>query len=218
MFLGHYAVAMGAKRAAPKVSLGTFVLAAQFADLLWPIFLLLGIEEVKISPGITAYSPLDFVRYPITHSLFGITVLGIILGALYFAFTKSKAAAWIVGVVVVSHWFLDLIVHRADLQLVPWSPTRVGFGLWNSIPGTLVVEFGLYAIGLYLYLRGTAAKDRVGRYGFWTLALVLLAIYAGDAFGPPPPSAQAIAVVGLAGWLVVAWAYWADAHRRTTTR
>ncbi len=71
MFLGHYAAAMGAKRVAPKVSLGTLVLAAQFADLLWPIFLLLGIERVKISPGLMARSSLDFVHYPITHSLSG---------------------------------------------------------------------------------------------------------------------------------------------------
>lgn len=218
MFLGHYAVAMGAKRVAPRVSLGTLVLAAQFADLLWPIFLLLGIERVRISPGIMKFSSLNFVHYPITHSLLGITELGILLGLLYLAFTKSRAGAWVVGIVVVSHWILDLIVHRPDLQLVPWSPTRIGLGLWNSIPGTLVVEFGLYAIGIYLYLRGTTAKDRVGRYGFWALILVLLAIYVGDAFGPTPPSAQSIAIAGLGQWLFVAWAYWADAHRQTTTR
>lgn len=214
MFLGHYAVAMGAKRVAPKVSLGTLVLAAQFADLLWPIFLLLGIERVKISPGIMARSSLDFVHYPISHSLFGLVVLGLILGALYFVFTKSKAGAWIVGIVVVSHWFLDLVVHRPDLQLVPWSPTRVGFGLWNSVAGTLVVELSLYAAGLYVYLRSTAAKDRAGSVGFWALALLLLAVFLADSFGPPPTDEKTLAIVALTGWLVVAWAYWADAHRQ----
>jgi hypothetical protein len=71
VFLGHYAVALGAKRIAPRVSLGTLILAAQLADLLWPAFLLMGLEHVSIEPGITAASPLNFTDYPITHSLVG---------------------------------------------------------------------------------------------------------------------------------------------------
>lgn len=214
MFLGHYAVALGAKRAAPKVSLGTAVLAAQFADLLWPILLLLGIERVRITPGITAFNPLEFTHYPVTHSLVGLTVLGIVLGLVYFAVTRNRTGAWIVGLLVVSHWFLDAIVHRPDLALAPGSDIRVGFGLWNSVPATLAVELVLFALGIYMYWRGTTATDRVGGIGFCALNGVLLLVFVASSFGPPPPNERVIAISALAGWLVVAWAYWVDAHRQ----
>ena len=71
MFLGHIAVALAAKRSAPSVSLATWVMSVQFVDLLWPVFLLAGLEHVRIVPGITAFTPLDFYDYPITHSLAG---------------------------------------------------------------------------------------------------------------------------------------------------
>jgi len=172
-----------------------------------------GIERVRISPGITSFSPLNFEYYPITHSLLGITVLGIVLAVIYFGVTRSRAGAWVVGVLAVSHWFLDAIVHRPDLPLAPGSETRIGFGLWNSIPATIALELALYTAGIYVYLRSTTRRDGIGRYGFWTLALLLLLIFLGDAFGPPPPNERVLAVFGLAGWLVVLWAYWVDAHR-----
>lgn len=218
MFVGHYAVALGAKRVTPRVSLGTLVLAAQFADLLWPIFLLLGIERVRISPGITAFSPMDFVHYPITHSLLGITGLAIGLSLVYFGVTRYRAGAWVVGLAVLSHWILDAIVHRPDLPLAPGSQIRVGLGLWNSVAGTLVVELGLFAAGIYLYWRSTTAKDGAGRFGFWGLIAVLLVTYLGASFGPPPPSERVVAISGLAGWVAVAWAYWVDAHRSPAVR
>lgn len=214
MFLGHFAVAMGAKRVVPKTSLGTTFLAAQFADLLWPILLLLGIERVRISPGIMARSSLDFQHYPYSHSLLALTVFGILLGLVYFAVTRYRAGAVAVAILVVSHWVLDVIVHRPDLPLSLSGQTRIGLGLWNSVVGTLLVELGLYAVGLLVYLRSTTARDGMGRYGFWALVLVLLAIFLGDAFGPPPPNERALATLALAGWLFVPWAYWVDAHRQ----
>lgn len=214
MFLGHFAVAMVTKRVVPKTSLGTTFLAAQFADLLWPILLLLGIERVRISPGIMARSSLDFQHYPYSHSLLALTVFGILLGLVYFAVTRYRAGAVAVAILVVSHWMLDVIVHGPDLPLSLGGQTRVGFGLWNSVVGTLLVELGLYAVGLLVYLRSTTARDGVGRYGFWALVLVLLAIFLGDAFGPPPPNERALATLALAGWLFVPWAYWVDAHRQ----
>lgn len=217
MFIGHYAVAMGTKRFAPRIPLGATVLATQLADLLWPIFLLLGWERVRISPGLMAFSSLDFVHYPLTHSLLGEFVGGAILGLLYYALTKYRTGAWVVGMLVPSHWVLDAIVHRPDLPVLPWSPLRVGLGLWNSIPGTLVVELGLYVVGIAIYLRNTRAKDRVGQYGFWALVVLLLIIYLSEPFGPPPPSPRALAIAALAGWIIVPWAYWADAHRSATS-
>src|SRR5712692_10106137 len=118
MFLGHFGVALAAKELAPRTSLGALVLAAQFADLLWPIFLLTGLEQVRIAPGITRATPLDFVHYPITHSLVGQALWGLALGLLYFSLRRNAKSAVIVGACVVSHWFLDVIVHRPDLPVV----------------------------------------------------------------------------------------------------
>jgi hypothetical protein len=104
-------------------------------------------------------------------------------------------------------------VHRPDLPLTLGGDARVGFGLWNSIPGTLVVELAMFAVGVWLYLRATRARDRIGSVGFAAFSVFVLAIYAGAAFGPPPPSAAAIAWSDMGQWLVVALAAWIDTHR-----
>ena len=69
MFIGHFAVAFAGKKVAPKVSLGVLFLAAQFLDVLWPVFVLLGAEHFRIISGITKVSPFDFYDFPISHSL-----------------------------------------------------------------------------------------------------------------------------------------------------
>lgn len=211
MFLGHYAIALGAKRAAPKMSLGTLVFAAQFADLLWPILLLAGIEHVRIDPSLPA--KLDFTDYPFSHSLAALVGWGLLLGVLYWVIRRYPRGGLILGLAVVSHWVLDLIVHRHDLPLIPGGTTRLGFDVWKSPPATLAVEFGLFAIGIALYAKGTAARDAVGQYAFWALGVVLAVIYLASQFGPPPPDVTTLAVSALAGWLVVLWAYWIDRHR-----
>ena len=71
MFIGHIAVGLAGKRVAPSVSLATWLASVQLVDLLWPVFLLAGLEHVRIAPGITRFTPLDFYDYPITHSLVG---------------------------------------------------------------------------------------------------------------------------------------------------
>ena len=214
MFIGHFAVALAAKKAAPKVSLGTLILSAQWVDLLWPVFLLLGLEHVRIDPGNTAVTPLDFYDYPITHSLAGALGWSVVLGLVYFAARRTAREAGIVGAVVFSHWVLDALTHRPDLALYPGSKTLVGFGLWNSVPGTVAVEFTMFAIGIVIYLRSTQARDGVGRYAFWSLIAMLAVLYIGNLVGPPPPSPRALAIVALGAWIFVAWAYWADRHRQ----
>jgi hypothetical protein len=213
MFLGHFAVAMGAKRAAPRVSLGTLVLAAQLPDLLWPIFLLLGWEEVRIVPGITRMTPLDFISYPYSHSLIAELLWGAGLGVVYWAVRRRTRDAVVLGACVPSHWLLDYVVHRPDMPVLP-SGARYGLGLWNSLAATLSLEFVLFAGGIAIYLNVTRATDRVGRWAIWSFVIFLLVAYLGSTFGPPPPSAQVIAVSALAIWLTVPWAAWADRHRR----
>ncbi|MCJ9429567.1 hypothetical protein [Kordiimonas marina] len=212
MFIGHFAVGMAAKRVAPKASLGSLFLAAQFVDLLWPTLLLLGLETVRIDPTATAVTPLDFVHYPISHSLVSGVGWAILIGGLTYLFSRRVRDAVVMGCLVVSHWFLDLVVHRPDLPLYPGGP-KLGFDLWASKPMSVVVELGLFMVGALVYIRATRPTDKTGRFAFMGLILFLLLIYAGNLFGAPPPSATAIAWVGQAQWLIVLWAYWADRHR-----
>jgi hypothetical protein len=214
MFLGHFAVAFAAKKAAPAVSLGALFLAGQFADLLWPALVLLGVEEVRIQPGATATTPLDFVSYPYSHSLTGLVGWGILVGGTYTAVTRSRrAAGGILGLLVVSHWVLDVIAHRPDMPLTLTGPARFGLGLWNSIPATLAVELLVFAAGIALYRRATVARDRIGSAGLWALVVFLGAVYLASVFGPPPPDARTVAWSAMAMWLLVLWGHWIDGHR-----
>jgi len=213
MFLGHFAVALAAKRVAPKTSLGTLTAAAQWVDLIWPALLLLGVERVEIDPGNTRVTPLAFTSYPFTHSLLAVMVWAALGGGVYYAWKRDVRPALVVGAVVLSHWVLDLVVHAPDLLLVPGWSLKVGLGLWNSVLGTVVVEFGLLAAGLWMYLRATRARDRVGSWGLAGYALLLVSIYLANLLGPAPPSARAIGFAGLALWLFALWAWWLDRHR-----
>ena len=213
MFLGHFGLGFGLKRAAPDVSLGTLFLAVEFVDLLWPTFLVLGLEHVEIAPGITAVTPFDFVDYPISHSLLMMIVWGLLFGGVYWAINKSRGGAVVCGLAVISHWFLDWLMHRPDLPLYPGPSPVFGLGLWNSLPVTALVEFAAFAVGLAIYLRATQAIDRKGTVGLRALAAFLVVVYLGNLFGPPPPSVQAVAGAGHAQWLLVAAGYWVDRHR-----
>jgi hypothetical protein len=213
MFIGHFGVAMAAKRLAPMACLGTLFFAAEFLDLIWPILLLLGAEHVRIAPGITKVSPFDFYDYPISHSL--LTVLGwsILLSGVHFAFRREWRAASVLGIVVLSHWVLDFVTHRPDLPLWPGGP-KVGLGLWNSWPASITAEAAIFVAGLLVYLRSTYARDRVGDYGFWALAVFLALAWISSLIAGAPPSATALAWGGLTIWVTVPWAWWIDSHRQ----
>ena len=212
MFIAHFGVAMAAKKVAPRPSLGTLVLGAQLLDGIWPLLVLLGWERVAIVPGITAASPLDFTSYPYTHSLVASVLWGALLALAYYALRRDRNGALWLGALVVSHWLLDWIAHRPDLPLWPGGP-RTGLGLWYSLSATLIAEFGLFGVGAWIYASVTRARDALGGVLLWAFVIVLGALYLAALFGPPPPSPEAVAVTGLAGWLFVAWGYWIDRHR-----
>jgi len=214
MFIGHYAVALAAKKAAPKASLGTLFLASQLVDLIWPILLLFGIEHVRVSPGNTVVTPLEFYDYPITHSLIGSLSWAVLLGAFYFYIKRDFRTSIILFLCVFSHWVLDFLTHKPDLPLTPSSDKFFGLGLWNSLSGTLVVELGLFAIGAGIYFNFTKAKDKSGNYGFWSLIILLLLIYISNIFNTSPPDESLLPYLGLGGWLFIPWAYWIDRHRK----
>jgi hypothetical protein len=214
MFIGHFAVGFGAKRLAPAVSLGTLFLACQLADLVWPNLVLLGLETLEVDPGNTRYTPLDFVSYPYSHSLVAALLWsGCFAVGYHFLRRSGWAAVLTVGGLVFSHWLLDLLSHRPDLPLWAGSDVRLGLGLWNSVPATLLVEGLLFVVGVGLYARSTVARDRTGSLAFYGLVAFLLAMNLANAFGPPPPSPAAVAWAGQAMWLIVAWGYWVDRHR-----
>lgn len=214
MLLGHYAIAFAARRAEPRVSLGTTSLAAQLLDLLWPIFLLLGLERVAIVPDLMRMNPLDFLHYPWSHSLVAALGWAAIAGAIYHAVRRYQRGALIVAVLVVSHWFLDLPMHRPDLPLWPGDSPLFGLGLWNSFAATVAVELGLFTIGVALYVHKTCPRDAVGTWSLAGLVAFLLLIFLGGLSGEAPPSPRAVAFVTLGLWLFVPWSYWIDRHRK----
>jgi LexA-binding, inner membrane-associated putative hydrolase len=212
MFLGHFALALSAKKAAPKASLGTLVLSAQFADCLWPVLLLLGVEQVRIVPGLMRASPFDFVSYPISHSLLMQLVWGLLFGVVYLLWRRDLRTALVVGALLPTHWLLDYFAHRPDMPLYPGGGPKLGLGMWNSVPLTLLVEYGMLVAGVAIYLGATRSKG--GRnIAFWSLIIFLALVYPASLFGPPPPSVRALAVSALAIWLTIPWAAAADRHR-----
>jgi len=213
LFIGHFAVGFAAKRYAPETSLGTLIAATALLDLLWPVFLLLGWEQVRIDPGNTAFTPLDFVSYPLSHSLVGAICWATIFALLYYFFIHYQRGAVMIWIGVVSHWVLDFMVHRPDLPLYP-EGARLGLGLWNSILATVIVEGLMYVAGIWIYLRVTRAKDGIGRWGSWSFIIVVAALYVVNIFSPPLPNERLLAMVAIPYiWLLILWAWWADRHR-----
>ena len=164
MFIGHAAVALAAKPLAPRVSLGVLLAAAFWLDFVGPVLVLAGIERVEIVPGDTAFTPLNFVHYPWTHSLAAALAWSVLFGLA--CVRAGKCEATVLGLLVFSHWILDAISHRPDLPLWPGSETMLGLGLGNSVPATIAVECAMFAAGVALYARSAPARDRIGSYAF----------------------------------------------------
>src|SRR5579871_349236 len=214
MFIGHFAVGLAAKRLAPRTSLGLLIAAPNWLDLIWPVFLALGVEHARITPGITAFGPLDLYDYPWSHSLVMSLAWSAAAGAAYFAARRDLRAAGVIASLVFSHWVLDFVTHRPDMPLYPGSDTRIGLGLWNSIPGTLIVEGLIFVAGVAIYARSTAALDRRGRYGFWAYVVLLVLLYVGSIVGPPPADIRPLIFGAPLSWLLILIPWWFDRHRR----
>jgi membrane-bound metal-dependent hydrolase YbcI (DUF457 family) len=214
MFVGHFAVAFAAKPVAPRVSLATLIVAAGLADILWIAFFVTDVEHVDIVPNLMKANSLDLVSIPFSHSLLMDAVWALLFGGAYFLARRDVRGAWIIAAAVLSHWVLDVVTHRPDMQLVPWMETRLGLGLWNSPIGTLIVEGALWLAAIAVYVRGTRSKGRAGRYGFWPMIAILTALWLASLRGDPPPSLSAMAGINTVLFMVVlAWAAWMNRAR-----
>jgi hypothetical protein len=213
MFIGHFALAFAAKQAAPRTSLGTLLFAASWCDLLWPVLLALGLEQVRIQPGATAFNPLVFLSYPWSHSLLLVLGWSTLIGGLHFLRRRDPAAALVIALLVVSHWVLDWISHGPDMPLWPGG-TGYGLGLWGSVRATLLVEGSLFVAGVLLYLQATKATRWQGHLSLWSFLLLLVFMYVGEASGAaPPPNVKALNLFAFLGWLPPLWGIWIERTR-----
>ena len=191
-------------------------MATGFLDLLWPVLLFLGVEHVRVSPDANAFLRLDLYDYPWSHSLATTLLWAALFAAAILLRARDLRAALVVGFVVLSHWMLDFLSHRADMPLWPGGP-RVGLGLWNSVGGTVVVEGLFFAVGVWLYFTATRARDTFGRVGAAAFVAFCVLIYALNVTGPPPPNASVMPLFGILGWLFPLAAWWVDRHRAPAT-
>jgi membrane-bound metal-dependent hydrolase YbcI (DUF457 family) len=212
MFIGHFAVGFTAKTLSPRASLGTYFLAAQFLDLLWPALLLLNIEEAVISPG--NHPPIIFSHYPISHSLLMTLVWAAAFSIIFFLFKKYRTAAIMTGLALVSHWVLDLLVHQPDLPLLPGVDLKLGLGIWEYREVALFLELAIFFVAVAFYLGATRPKNNAGRYGTWGLIAFLLIMYFASVFGPAPADIEQVAYAGFLQWVFIIWAYWVDGNRK----
>jgi hypothetical protein len=214
LFVGHYGVSFLAKERRPEIPLWLLFFAVQLIDLFWAVFVLFGIEKVRIVPGHTASSPLDLYYMPYTHSLLGAALWSIAIGVVcVLMYRWNRAAGVIMGLAVFSHWMLDLLVHRPDLALYD-SHGKMGFGLWNYKWPEFALEMLLLFGGIYMYMRSTRATGSIGRYGFIVFGIAILAIQASQLYTPTPPSSHAVAISALFAYaLFAAIAAWLERKR-----
>src|SRR5215204_4044792 len=195
------------------MSLGWLVAAVTTLDLLWPALLIAGVEHVSIQPGATAFTPLVFTSYPWSHSLLTAIGWGLALAALARACGVPRSACAWLAALVVSHWILAWITHAPDMPLWPAATSpRLGLGLWNSIPATIVVEGLLWIAGVTVYLRHRRATSWIGPVALWSFVAVSTLLWITGPWSPPPPTERALGWFALIGWIVLPWAALADRH------
>lgn len=212
MFVGHFAPALVVAARPKSPGLGTLFVAAQLVDIGFALLLIPGAEAMRVVPGITAMNPMDLYHMPYTHSLLGGLLWATLFGGAVWAATRDRGAAMLAGLVVISHWFIDLLVHIHDLTLFG-APPKIGLGLWNHPAIAMPLEIALTALALIYYARRTRAAP--GDRRIWVLAALLAAAQAADWFGPKATAyTLAIPATMLGAYAVLALAAaWAGARR-----
>lgn len=198
MGIGHVAVALGASRAAPRLNVGWLVFAAVLADFLLGIFAALGIEHATI-PVDYAHKHYLLFTFPYSHGL-----LALLLWATIFGFLLSRAyglestrVGLVAGLVVLSHFLLDGLVHVAGLPLVGENSPKLGLALWNDMPVELGLETVMALLGLALYWK-LAGTSSISRYGMAVFIVLFTAMTWSQLALTSPPKTQELIV----SWLV----------------
>lgn len=210
MFVGHYGVSFAMKRVTPHVSLGVLFVAVQALDVVFSVDVLGGLEKMRIVPHFTAYNPYDLYWMPWSHSL-AAAALWSVVGAIVWSIVARRSPergreSLVVGLAVLSHWLLDFPMHTRDLQLSPWSETRVGLGLWNHRGASLAAELIVFLFGVAIYVRAIPTPSPGGRRRTWIFVGVLVALAIATPFLPDPPSTAAWAAQALFAYGVLAFA------------
>ena len=216
MFVGHYAASLVLKRVEKKASLGLLFLAVQLVDLVFFPLVLLGIERLNIVENFTQSTHIELEYMPYTHSLLASFLwAGFIYGIYRLIPPRNKSVALVMGIAVLSHWFLDLIVHTPDLPLWSDASTKLGFGLWNNAVATYALEAALLGLGLWIYLRSTTASTAIGKFGMAFFVVIMLLVNAVNVFGPLlDDSKVGLAISALLMYLLfAAAAHWLDRKR-----
>lgn len=218
MFIGHYGAAFVAATQPKAPRLGTLFVAAQLIDFGFFGFFIVGLEHMRLVPGITAMNPMDLYDMPLTHSLVGALAWSLGFALLIAAATRRAVAGLIAGLVVLSHWLIDLLVHAPDLTLAG-SPPKLGLGLWNypliEIPLELAFAYG----GLAWYLARTRATSAAGRWAPWLLAAAMAGLQAFNWLSPVPaaivdPAPVSSGFLGLFAYTLLAVIAWWVASNR----
>jgi hypothetical protein len=216
MLVGHYSLALIARKVEPRLSLATTMLAAMLADFLWCIFLIAGIEEVRVKPGLTmssgmrAIDALEASRVALSHSLATDIVWAGIFAGVYFFWRRHASGAWILFALVLSHWLLDFVSHPPDMPLAPGIDRYFGLGLWTSFRATLVVEGFMWLLAIMVYVSGMRSR-RSAKLMFFGGAGLLTLVWLGNVLGPPPPNVHIIGFSSLTFFsLTIVWAYFSE--------
>ena len=211
MFIGHWAPAFVAAALTPeRPKLGTFFIAAQLVDWAFMLFVLVGLEGLRIAPGITAMNAMDLYHYPYTHSLVGTAAFAAAFATGVRFVTGSWRGALPAAAVVASHWLLDLLVHRPDMTLAGGEP-KLGLGLWNVPAAEMPLELALTFGAAWFFARRT----RGPMLPLVILCVALLAAQAVDWFGAQPTEySTSIPLVALSAFTILtALAFWVGRTR-----
>jgi hypothetical protein len=194
MFLGHFAVGLAAKPFAPKASLGVLLVATQVPDILFGVFLIVGVATGGATPW--------------DHGLVMTAVWSVIAFAIAFLFSRDLRTGIVVGILVLSHWAGDFIAWDRVLPLAFAGSPLVGLGLYNSVVVMIAGDFALFAGAIAIYLRKTKANDRVGTWAFWLMVAYILAMMPACTL-----SGKLVAIVSFLIILLLPFGIWIDRHR-----
>ena len=208
-------MALIAKKIEPKVSLGWYFGAALWLDLVWAVFLWLGIENLDIDPALQGVWPVKMDDIAMSHSVMMVIIWAVIVGCTFFYRRKRSIAAWLMGGLVMGHWGLDYLFHRADLALFPWSPGHLGWGIWDSLTMTVAIHFGVFGLGILMYIWAVKSDYLKVKSQFWLMMIVIAGVGLGSLITTPQDQGD-VMNAGFLLWTLIPIGFWID-HKRPET-